>query len=278
MSDNVLAQYDPFLVDIGKMLDPGRWWSEGPVGYVSSMYDSRSYDDRAVAAVKNAERLLRHLAGAISGDAALPDFFEGAINDRITKALYDEHDKQTKALAAKDAEIEELKSQIELSKTSASSFLDLAGDGDIFEEADQAFGSNPLMDDLVRAGPLTPRRDIALVDVGPEKPAPTPPVNFELTSPKIIEPALKTLVTVLRKAQYVAEPLSFEINASVRLHPKANKDDSIATINLTVQDDKVSHQAVWLDPDRPTDKYEQVFEIIKAGAKDVGGQLTKLTT
>lgn len=274
---STLDQYDPFLIEVAKMLDPGRWWSDGPVGYVASMYEPRSFEDRANAAVQNAERLLRHLAGAISGNAALPDFFEGSINDRITQALFDVHQKSLEVLNAKEAEITALKQQIEeaaLDKSdAASSFIELAGDVDIFQDVESVHDNfNPLMADLARGVSLEQKRDVALVDIGPE---PAPASGFGENKQASSAP-MSTLITALRRAQYAAEPMSIEINASIRLHPTENKDESIATIDLTVQNDRVTRETIWLDPDRPTDKYEQVFAIVQSGAKDAGRHFTKL--
>ena len=298
---NPLDQYDPFLIEIGKMLDPGRWWSEGPTGYVASMYDSRSFEDRSIAAVKNAERLVLHIAGEIANEAALPSQLESAINVRISVALEQEAEKRAEQmahqfLALKEAplleQIEDLKRQLEEARQSksASSFLDLAGDGDdIFEETpDVPYGSaNPLLNDLVRAAPLPPRRDVDLVNVGPEQVAPKPPEklidmnkNF-LANQAAVEAdkaPLHLLVEALRRAQYTAEPIAFEINTTIRVTPEANKDDSIATIDLTVEQNRVTRETTWVNPDRPTEKYDQVFAIVQSAAKDAGRHITKLTS
>ncbi len=281
-----IEQYDPFLIEIAKMLDPGRWWSEGATGYVASMYDSRSFEDRSIAAVKNAERLVLHIAGEIVNEAPLSTQLENAINVRIGIALEEEAEKRGNNEANLREEIEDLKRQLEEAKepkASATSFLDLAGAGDDIFEEDTPFGKNPLIDDLVRAAPLSPRRDVALVDVGPEAVGTSMiPVLEEKPAASQPMPVMLALVAALRRAQYMAEPIGFEFNATIRVNPAANRDDSIATIDLTVEakdgEARVSRETVWLNPDRPTDKYDQVFAIVQSSSKDAGRHIRKLFT
>lgn len=279
MSD-ILSNYDPYLVSLARQLEPGEWWDSGAVGYVASMFDSRSFEERVAAAIRNADRLVHFIAATLN--EPLPAPLENSIGELVRKAAEPLRVQNGQLLA----ELEEARNELsdlrayaalhqdEPEPTNAEGFIDL--------EDTLIDDSNPLLQDMVRAAPLPPmKKDVDLVDVGPSvTPGVTPALkkmNEEFLSTQMPNSGhLKILSEALRRAQYTAEPLDFQIETRVSIFPAGSQEDLLATIDVTTEGDIVTARRVWLTKDKPTDKHAQIYQIIESSGKDVGEHLVAL--
>ncbi len=283
MSD-VLSQYDPYLLRLARMLDPGDWWERGPVGYVSSMMDARSFEERAAHVVKIADRLITWVAETINSDDPLAPVLEDAIQKQIDNIVGPLQEKVTQ----QEQELAELRAFASLHQSednAGDDFIEFTDDIEI--DSERAL-DNPLIGDLVRAAPLAPRRDIALVDIGDVKV--TPPADEttlvasqdyarpyeDLVSPSAAG-ALNLLAMALRRAQYTAEPLGFDVTASVTMYQGNDKDDVLATMDVATEGRYLSSHRVWVNPEKAPEKHAQVYGMVTSAAQDVGQELLKLS-
>lgn len=282
MSD-VLSQYDPYLLRLARMLDPGDWWERGPVGYVSSMMDARSFEERAAHVVKIAERLINWVAETVNSDEPLAPALEDAINKEIEAQVGPLQEKVTQ----QEQELSELRAFASLHQSDDNSGDDFIEFTDDIEISGDAALDNPLIGDLVRAAPLAPRRDIALVDIGDVKvPAPddatlVPSQDYASPYDDMLSPsaagALNLLATALRRAQYTAEPLGFDVTTSVTMYQGQDKDDVLATMDVATEGRYLSSHRVWVNPEKAPEKHAQVYAMVTSAAQDVGQELLKLS-
>lgn len=281
MSD-VLSQYDPYLLRLARMLDPGDWWDRGPVGYVTSMMDARSFEERAAHVVKIADRLINWVAETINSDDPLAPALEDAINREIEAQVGPLQEKATQ----QEQELSELRAFASLHQSDENSGDDFIEFTDDIEIAGADALDNPLIGDLVRAAPLAPRRDISLVDIGDVKvPAhdATLVASQDYASPyqDMLAPsaagALTLLATALRRAQYTAEPLNFDVTTSVAMYQGQDKDDVLATMDVVTEGRYLSSHRVWVNPEKAPEKHAQVYAMVTSAAQDVGQELLKLS-
>lgn len=272
MSD-FIEQYDPYLLQLARQLDPGEWWERGPVGYVASMMDTRSYEERVDQIVTIAERLVTWIAKSINSDEPVARVLEQAIEAEIELVAGPLQQK----ISTMEDELDDLRSFAALHQDNPAPETDAEGFMIFDEEEPGPDMDNPLVVDIVRAGPLPPlpRTDV-LKSTGPVAGAVPKPVAAAPITDDPEHGSLWWLAQALRKSQYTAESLGFDITASVSMYQGEDRNDVLATMDVTTEGGFLTSHRVWVTPEKAPEKHGQVYDMVSAAAKDVGNDLLNM--